>query len=744
MGGSKSKEQAPDGVVVPKPTKGEKKKIKEGTKKAKKAKKSKANMLDLSGHALRTIPKEVLKTPTLIQLNVSKNALTYLPEDTAVALGSLEVLDISHNRFHSLGDCVGELYTLKTLIASHNALKAFPKVLTGLAGLTKLDLSHNALTALPDPLSSAIRAGKLGSSLRSLSLANNKLSSLPLGFASGCPSLTMLDVSCNRLASVPDDLGEMGSLRTLNLAKNKFDSVPPQVLEIQNLYALGLSGNTEIEDLPTALGHMPELADVGLNSCPLSQLPEELTSPPKRDWDAIADYLRSRPDSDGEGAGVGGVGGVDGVDGVEGEESDGSSESWVLVPEDGGGVGEDGGEGGGGGGEGDDVVGLEDVEFEEGGGGGDYYRGYDDDDDDHGRDYVGVGVEEEEDGDEDLYARDAGGRDAGGRDAGASMFAPRETLGGEDSLSAYHAALEAENTRLGQESFATMPPAAADREWTRTPQTQRRLGGGGHGMGSQSFAGHTPYTSSRTPASVLGSPPRSRRAPSPPRSSLSYAAGSVSDRSMFGSAFESSMRSSRARTALTRPKTPTDNLFSTPGRARSPSPSRARSKARTRLATPLSRVSPTRSYASPFAKATSTHRPSQRVKQFSFSEGISGGRPSKFADATRKPVRPSAAIRSRVSSTPVRTTPTPSRDARANPLKLDRTHTRSTFRPTRSSLPAPYDTSVLSSSAAASLASPARSLSSKRGLSTTLSRSGPIKSSPFLARPYSPPPRRHF
>ena len=102
-----------------------------------KVKANKAQVLNLSGLGLTTIPPEVFELTNLKQLFLDSNKLTDLPQN------------------------VGQLTNLKVLSLSGNRLTTLPPELFELSGITGLWLDNNSLTAFPPDLGKLIKA-KIG------------------------------------------------------------------------------------------------------------------------------------------------------------------------------------------------------------------------------------------------------------------------------------------------------------------------------------------------------------------------------------------------------------------------------------------------------------------------------------------------------------------------------------------------------------------------------------------------------
>ena len=76
-------------------------------------------------------------------------------------------------------------------------------------------------------------------SLTSLNLSQNKLTSLPDNI-SGLKNLKVLNLSQNELTSLPGTIPSMSQLQILNLSQNKLTSLPSQVKVLKNLVILNL------------------------------------------------------------------------------------------------------------------------------------------------------------------------------------------------------------------------------------------------------------------------------------------------------------------------------------------------------------------------------------------------------------------------------------------------------------------------------------------------------------------------
>ncbi|KAG7236356.1 hypothetical protein INR49_001053 [Caranx melampygus] len=151
----------------------------------------------------------------------------------------------------------------RRLILSNMGITTFPKCLLKLTNVDELDLSCNLIQKLPDDIGNF-------SSLRWLDLHSNKLESVPESVGN-LVGLTHLNLSNNRLTSagLPFSLGFLTSLKSLNLGLNQLDRLPSSMAALDSLQELGLFDNLFI-NLPEFLKVLQNLTKVNIKRNPLS------------------------------------------------------------------------------------------------------------------------------------------------------------------------------------------------------------------------------------------------------------------------------------------------------------------------------------------------------------------------------------------------------------------------------------------------------------------------------------------
>ncbi|XP_070686720.1 leucine-rich repeat serine/threonine-protein kinase 2 [Pempheris klunzingeri] len=194
----------------------------------------------------------------------------------------IRLLDLSGNELDSLSCLMDDVFVqqqlghLLRLDLSHNSLLEFPSALCqSLRSLTRLDLQGNQLQSLPVELLSLL-------SLSMLNVSRNCVGPrLTFDPAVTCPSLRQLNLSFNKIATFPHELGcAMNQLEELVMEGNSITElrVPLCLPEIK---LLDVSKNN-VEDIsPDFLTGCPKLEtfNVSMNKiCSLSHLSSKITT----------------------------------------------------------------------------------------------------------------------------------------------------------------------------------------------------------------------------------------------------------------------------------------------------------------------------------------------------------------------------------------------------------------------------------------------------------------------------------
>ncbi|XP_023597653.1 PH domain leucine-rich repeat-containing protein phosphatase 2 isoform X2 [Trichechus manatus latirostris] len=239
--------------------------------------------LTLSGFSLRTLYANsnrltvvnVYPVPSLLtSLELSRNLLECVP-DWACEAKKIEILDVSYNLLTEVSMRILSSLSLRKLMVGHNHVQNLPVLMEHIP-LEVLDIQHNLLTRLPDTLFSKAL------NLRYLNASANRLESLPSA-CTGEESLSMLQLlylTSNLLTDecIPVLVGHP-HLRILHLANNQLQTFPASKLnKLEQLEELNLSGN-KLKTIPTTIANCKRLHTLVAHSNNINIFPEILQLP---------------------------------------------------------------------------------------------------------------------------------------------------------------------------------------------------------------------------------------------------------------------------------------------------------------------------------------------------------------------------------------------------------------------------------------------------------------------------------
>uniref|UniRef100_A0AAZ3PGS0 PH domain leucine-rich repeat-containing protein phosphatase 2 n=1 Tax=Oncorhynchus tshawytscha TaxID=74940 RepID=A0AAZ3PGS0_ONCTS len=253
--------------------------------------------LTLSGFTLRTLHASSNLPNQLTQMDLSRNLLEYLP-DWVCDSRKVEVLDVTHNFLSELPARLLSSLSLRKLLAGNNGLQRLPDLLDHVP-LEVLDLQHNKLGELPESLFyKALNLKYLNvsanaleiippssqseeslSTLQELYLTGNKLNENCAALLVGHQNLRVLHMAYNQLLSFPaSKLSKLELLEELNLSGNKLKTIPSTVSSCKRLHTL-IAHSNHISVFPEIL-NLPEIKLVDLSCNELTEilLPDSLTA----------------------------------------------------------------------------------------------------------------------------------------------------------------------------------------------------------------------------------------------------------------------------------------------------------------------------------------------------------------------------------------------------------------------------------------------------------------------------------
>ncbi|KAM6943240.1 PH domain leucine-rich repeat-containing protein phosphatase 2 [Xenentodon cancila] len=251
-------------------------------------------MLHASSNRLTTV--NIYPVPNqLAQMDLSQNLLEYLP-DWVCDCRKIEMLDVTHNLLSELPSRLLNSMSLRKLLVGNNRLQKLPDLLDHVP-LESLDLQHNKLGELPESLFyKALNLKHLNvsanalesippssqseeslSTVQELYLSGNNLNENSCALLVGHQNLRVLHMAYNQLLTFPaSKLSKLELLEELNLSGNKLKTIPSTVSSCKRLHTL-IAHSNHIAVFPEIL-NLPEieLVDLSCNELTEIQLPDSL------------------------------------------------------------------------------------------------------------------------------------------------------------------------------------------------------------------------------------------------------------------------------------------------------------------------------------------------------------------------------------------------------------------------------------------------------------------------------------
>jgi len=112
---------------------------------------------------------------------------------------------------------------------------------------------------------------KVENNLRNLDLSNNKISTLPQNMGN-FKMMKTLTMSQNKINMIPEDIGKMSKLENLNLSFNLLQSIPSTFQQLRHLREVCLSHN-QISTFPQSLLNLKQLNVLDLAHNKITEVP---------------------------------------------------------------------------------------------------------------------------------------------------------------------------------------------------------------------------------------------------------------------------------------------------------------------------------------------------------------------------------------------------------------------------------------------------------------------------------------
>ncbi|KAI5617333.1 leucine-rich repeat-containing G-protein coupled receptor 6 [Silurus asotus] len=270
----------------------------------------------LDDNDLTEVPVNALRTLSSLQaMTFALNNITHIPDRAFANLSNLVVLHLNNNRVLSLGkQSFDGLRSLETLDLNYNSLEEFPVAIKTLRTLKELGFHNNNIKSIPEqafignpslltiffydnPIQFVgqsafqhlpeLRTLSLNGaaditqfpdltgthSLERLAITGARITSLPSEVCEQLPDLQMLDLSYNRIQSLPSLQG-CKKIQKIDLHHNQIHELRADTFRgLPLLKSIGLAWNKLCTVDPLSFSELPALTKLDLTSNHLSSLP---------------------------------------------------------------------------------------------------------------------------------------------------------------------------------------------------------------------------------------------------------------------------------------------------------------------------------------------------------------------------------------------------------------------------------------------------------------------------------------
>ena len=199
-------------------------------------------VINMSSCKIAGLPNDFFNfLPNVHTISLDRNQLISLPDSINTAAW-LENLSVSCNSLTEIPLNFSRLVNLKRLDLHGNNLKTITSEIWQSPSLNVLNLSSNFLIDFPDPPTS-FEVLPLALSLSELYLADNRFKTESLYNLSGLTNLTILNLNCNEIVDLEENLNSMHKLTEFYVSDNAITSLPDEIDQWTNLRILHLNGN---------------------------------------------------------------------------------------------------------------------------------------------------------------------------------------------------------------------------------------------------------------------------------------------------------------------------------------------------------------------------------------------------------------------------------------------------------------------------------------------------------------------
>ncbi len=210
---------------------------------------------------LTTFPDELFLFPNLVEVDVSRNAITVIPARLK-EMKYLKDLFVNKNRLTEIGSEITSLTNLEVLMIQCNPLESISKEIGKMNALKELTIGEVPVKcAVPKEVWDL-------KNLKVLRIMYANLTEIPPSI-SEFKHLDELCLMSNSISELPEELFTLKNITYLNFGFNKIKSIPPSIKALENLDYLGVFYNP-LTKFPDEIGDLKKLS---ILSCWKTNLP---------------------------------------------------------------------------------------------------------------------------------------------------------------------------------------------------------------------------------------------------------------------------------------------------------------------------------------------------------------------------------------------------------------------------------------------------------------------------------------
>ncbi len=240
--------------------------------------------LNLTNCQLTRIPACVRRCKHLKDLNLEGNRIRHIPR-WITELDSLEEISLNFNQFKPNKRDIKRLSQLKCILLAGNGIERLPKNV-GQLHCNNLNLSKNKLSSLP---ASFVQLTQI----KNLIFYENEFEDIP-EVLNGFNNLKHLDFYKNHIKEIPDFVGNMENMEQLFLSFNNIEEIPDTLRNLKRLKYFYIHHN-ELHFLPEWITEMDSIERFGIGFNHLLELPDVSKMKSLKDFDCEHNLLERFP-----------------------------------------------------------------------------------------------------------------------------------------------------------------------------------------------------------------------------------------------------------------------------------------------------------------------------------------------------------------------------------------------------------------------------------------------------------------